>query len=355
MKKILKTIACVLAVLVLLVAGYAAYVFLAYNRLEDNLTLSVENNPAQTATADDAFTVVSWNLGFGAYSDDYSFFMDGATESRAYSQEAVYDNIGSALARLQEMDADFVFLQEIDTDGTRAYHVDQRALVVDAMPEYGTVFAQNYDSPYLFYPVFSPIGANKSGQMTLSRYHMTDALRRSLPIESGFMKLFDLDRCYSVTRVPLENGKELCLFCAHLSAYTSGGAVTDRQIEMLTAQMLEEYEKGNYVVCGGDFNRDLLGNSSAVFGVEGGDASWAIPFPTELVPEGLTLVAPLDASNPVPSCRQADSAYQPGTSFVLTVDGFLVSDNVTLESSEVIDTGFAWSDHNPVTMTIRLN
>ena len=40
---------------------------------------------------------------------------------------------------------------------------------------------------------------------------------------------------------------------------------------------------------------------------------------------------------------------------MLTVDGFLVSDNVTAESAAVIDTGFAWSDHNPVVMTFTLN
>ena len=40
--------------------------------------------------------------------------------------------------------------------------------------------------------------------------------------------------------------------------------------------------------------------------------------------------------------------------FVVTVDGFLVSDNVTVEDALVLDTGFKWSDHNPVYMDFVL-
>ena len=87
-------------------------------------------------------------------------------------------------------------------------------------------------------------------------------MRRSLPIETGIMKLVDLDRCYSVSRVPMENGRELVLYNLHLSAYTSDGTIATEQLQMLCADMLAEYENGNYCVAGGDFNKDLLGNSA---------------------------------------------------------------------------------------------
>ena len=50
------------------------------------------------------------------------------------------------------------------------------------------------------------------------------------------------------------------------------------------------------------------------------------------------------------------SEYQrlPQQELRLTVDGFLVSPNVEAAESEVIDLGFANSDHNPVRMTFRL-
>ena len=55
----------------------------------------------------------------------------------------------------------------------------------------------------------------------------------------------------------------------------------------------------------------------------------------------------------MPSCRNADQPYSE-SDFVVTVDGFLVSDNVTVEDALVLDTGFKWSDHNPVYMDFVL-
>lgn len=73
----------------------------------------------------------------------------------------------------------------------------------------------------------------------------------------------------------------------------------------------------------------------------------------ELIPDFMQLIAPFDEKNPVPSCRNADQPYSE-SDFVVTVDGFLVSDNVTVEDALVLDTGFKWSDHNPVYMDFIL-
>ena len=42
------------------------------------------------------------------------------------------------------------------------------------------------------------------------------------------------------------------------------------------------------------------------------------------------------------------------TSFTITVDGFLISENIELIKSKVIDTAFKYSDHNPFYMTFVL-
>ena len=53
-------------------------------------------------------------------------------------------------------------------------------------------------------------------------------------------------------------------------------------------------------------------------------------------------------------CRNADGPYAAGQSFVLTVDGFLLSDNVEALDCAVTDLAFANSDHNPVILRFRL-
>ena len=131
--------------------------------------------------------------------------------------------------------------------------------------------------------------------------------------------------------------------------------ISVEQLKLLLSDMQAEYEKGNYCVAGGDFNKDLLGDSARWFGEADQDYTWAQPLPEGILDgTGITLAAPLDENAPVPSCRNADAPYHEGQ-YVLTVDGFLVSGNVTVEEATVIDTGFAHSDHNPVSLTFTLN
>ena len=152
----------------------------------------------------------------------------------------------------------------------------------------------------------------------------------------------------------MDGGRELVLYNLHLSAYTSDGTIATEQLSLLLRDMQREYEKGNWCVAGGDFNKDLLGDSAQYFGAADQAYSWAQPIPDETFDGfAVRLVAPLDEQNPVPSCRNADGPYHEGQ-YVLTVDGFMVSANVTVEQADVIDTGFESSDHNPVQMTFRL-
>ena len=124
---------------------------------------------------------------------------------------------------------------------------------------------------------------------------------------------------------------------------------------MLCADLLAEYESGNYCVAGGDFNKDLLGASGEIFGVAGGENdTWAQPIPEGTIPDGLSLVAPFDPAHPVASCRTANEPYNEETTFRVTVDGFLVSDNVEAVSAAVVDAGYRYSDHNPVYMDFLL-
>jgi len=351
----LKIALIVLLALIVLVGAYVAYVLISYHRRPDNETLEVYR-PSMTARADtgETYRIISWNIGFGAYEDDYGFFMDGGTESWAWSKERLLDNLDRIGDLLVSQTADFLLVQEIDYDSTRSYHVDEWTMLRERLEGYASDFAVNYDSPFLFYPITQPHGASRSGIGTFSRFPVESALRRSLPVEEGLTKLLDLDRCYSVSRLPLESGGELVLYNFHLSAYTSDGTIATEQLRMLLADMQAEVEAGNWCIAGGDFNKDILGDSSVYFGKSDIEYTWAQPIPAEVF-DGvdITLVTPLDESAPVPSCRNADGPYHPGQ-YVLTIDGFLVSPNVTVESAGVLDTQFQYSDHNPVTMTFTL-
>ena len=343
----------ILLALVLIAAAYIAYVFIAYHRIGSiQLFPDPDHNssPEKQIAAGEPLEITSWNIGFGAYEADYGFFMDGGHESWAWSKERLDANLKKISALLAEQGSDLYLIQEVDMDSTRSYHFDERKYLTGALPSMTAVSAQNYDSPFLMYPFYQPHGASKSCLMTFTNANVTEARRVELPIENGFTKFLDLDRCYSVQYIPANDGKQLVLYNFHLSAYTSDGTIATEQLKLLLADMQREYDKGNYCIAGGDFNKDLLGDSTKIFGVEGAEYSWAQPIPPETF-DGVntSLIAPFNEAKPVPSCRNADSAYHKGQ-YVITVDGFLVSDNVTVLDADVIDTGFACSDHNPVQM-----
>ncbi len=360
MKKLLQIAGALLLAVLLVLGGYVGYLFAAYTRIEDNVTIPIVDRGAETepAEAGREYRVLSWNIGFGAYEADFGFFMDGGTESRAWSKERLTENLAGIGTFLAAQDADLLLLQEVDFDSDRSYHVDEPELLrtFDGLAEKTqSALAVNYHSPYLFYPFTKPHGASNSGLLTMTKLSAASATRRSLPVETGVMKFLDLDRCYSVTRIPVTNGKTLCLYNLHLSAYTSDGTIADTQLELLLADMQTEYEAGNYVVGGGDFNKDLLaGGSESHFGVSTEGYTWAQAIRFDLLAQtDMQLIAPEGKDAPVPTCRNADGPYHAGQ-LVLTVDGFLVSPNVSVIASEAIDTGFQRSDHNPVAMTICL-
>ena len=355
MKRALKVTGIIVAALLALVLAYLLYVVLSYNRIPDMQELQPLGNAAEEyARLNRSYTIVTQNCGFGAYSPDFTFFMDGGTQSWGKSRESVIENIDLAAEKVLSFDPDFVFLQEIDTDSTRSYHVDQRAQLTEKFDGFAQVSAVNYHSAFLMYPLTQPHGASNACLMTFSRTGITSALRRSLKISDGFSKLLDLDRCYSVSRVPVENGRELVLYNVHTSAYGGSDEIRISQITQLTQDMLSEYQKGNYCVCGGDFNHDFTGDSTIVLGGDSmGEFGWAQPFPTELLPEGISQCLAYDDDTLIATCRNCDVPYGPDCQ-TFVVDGFLVSDNVRVLELHNVDAGFLYSDHNPVMLRFAL-
>ncbi|MFR8854443.1 MAG: endonuclease/exonuclease/phosphatase family protein [Oscillospiraceae bacterium] len=356
MKKALKIGGGIIGAVLLLLLGYVIYVFAAYDRIEDNQELSVQagSDAKSSVPTGTPLNITSWNIGFGAYTDDYSFFMDGGEYSRGFSEDIVGETVEKMASDLAEMDSDFYLVQEVDVDATRSYHINEYDIITRPFSSMSKVYAQNYDSPYLFYPILEPHGKSVAGIVTMSDYSITSSLRRSLPIQSGFAKFLDLDRCYSISRIPADNGKELILINFHLSAYTTDPTVAESQLKMLYSDITAEYEKGNYVICGGDFNKDLLRDSGLYSSFRGRDYRLGLSLFLMTRCRKVSVIAPYNEDNPVASCRNADKPWDPSTNFQLTIDGFIISDNVQCVQSDVIDKQFACSDHNPVYMNFIL-
>ncbi|MDO4454197.1 MAG: endonuclease/exonuclease/phosphatase family protein [Eubacteriales bacterium] len=357
--KFLKIAGKILLILVILIVLYALYVILTYHRIEDNLLLEIhppvtQENSDDTVQLNTDYRIISYNIGFGAYSPDFTFFMDGGKSSVAKSRDSVIELVTGAAKTAQKENVDFAIFEEVDLDSTRSHHVNQIDLLSQSFADYYYQYSINYDSAFLMVPPWEPHGKSLSSLAFYSRFPITSAIRRSFPIASGFSKFLDLDRCYSVSRIPVSDGKELCIYSVHMSAYGNDASVREGQMKMLMEDMKTERALGNYIVCGGDFNHNM--NKSAE--EDDSTPSWAHPFPREYLPDSFVNVMDLlpeeVQQNMAKSSRNTDIPYDPKQSFVVTLDGFLISDNIVCKDFEILDTGFAYSDHNPVVMTFEL-
>lgn len=375
-KKIIKIVcivlACIVALFALVLGIYVAYVALQYYRIDDNQTLGIENVREETVRTDETYSLLSYNLGFGAYSPEYSFFMDTGEMNDGTKVTGIYakgmnkadveKNVGGQLAVSKAQNADFYFFQEVDVKAHRSYKINMYERARAEFGQYCAVYAENFHTANLLYPFNNPIGKTNAGILTLSRYNTERAVRRSFPITENFIdKLFDLDRCFAVHYLPVDGSeKQLVLINVHMSAYDEGGTIRARQLEMLNAVLAEERAKGNYVIAGGDFNHCLIADrfdskeeALQYFKSEQKTPDWvknSVLTQAEIT-DGFQIAASLNAA----TCRGADIPYEAGVNYTTVIDGFLVSDNVTIVSEQTVDTQYAYSDHNPVLLRFTLN
>lgn len=362
LKRMLIILGAILLVFVLLVGAYILYMQLNYYRIEDNLPLEISRNTAHRLATEEEYTAVTYNVGFGAYDQAYSFFMDtgkmadgtpvAGKYSRARSKENAMKNTLGSVEAVVGLSPDFLLLQEVDVKATRSYQINQKEIVEQAFPDYASAFALNFHAPYMIYPFLEPHGSVEAGLLSLSKYSLTSATRISYPVDQSFFtKFFDLDRCFTLLRYPVSNGKELVMINTHMSAYDEGGIVRAEQLKLLNSTMKSEVEKGNYVIVGGDFNHALAGTIDA-FPTEQMLPEWVFELNNQDLTEGMSIAAAVNDKQ-VPTCRSCDIPYTKGVNYTSVLDGFLISDNVVAVVQN-IDIDFLYSDHNPVKLTFRL-
>ncbi len=351
MRKALKTIGIVLLAVVILAGGLIGYLTITEFRpasVQD--AAQTAGQTSATLRAGESIRVLTFNTGYAGLDKSQDFFMDGGSGvSPTGGRAKVEENLAGILAAIQEANAQIVLLQEVDQSSVRTNRIDETAYY-QQNTGLNAAYAVNYQCGFVPFPL-PPIGAVKSGVLTLSAYQPAQAQRQSLPVPFKWpIRVANLKRCLLVERIPVaDNGRELVLINLHLEAYDDGeGKVA--QTRQLLDFIHQEYEKGNYVIAGGDFNQTFEGVQRFGGSWEG---KWTPGvFTEDELPQGVRLV--YDPS--LPTCRSLDQAYtgdRDNHVFYL-IDGFLVTDNVQVEDVHTVDLDFAYSDHNPMLMQVTL-
>ena len=388
--KILCGVGIVIGALLLIVILFFGWMTAVEYRPDDveKVDIDTVTGTGGPLTEGSQINIMTWNIGYGALGDNADFFMDGGESVMTATPERMDVNLAGLVGLMSSTDPDVLFLQEVDLNSKRSYNRDELTFIKGEMvrlsdfdwdnyldnytgeaaetepetdednPGFNSTFAYNFKVKYVPYPVPDTIGQVEGGIATISKYEVSDAERISLPCPFSWpVRTANLKRCLLVDRVPVKDengndtGKELVLVNLHLEAYDDGEG-KKAQTEQLRDFLQAEYDKGNYVIAGGDFNQSFSNIDTSMY-------------PSQ---EGLWHCGQIDTSvfsddwlfemdNTTPTCRSLDKAYQGADkdSFqYYMIDGFIVSKNISVDSLQTMNYLFTATDHNPVLMTVTL-
>ena len=352
MKRFLKVLLIIVLVIVAAAAGLIAWLSIAEYKPEnvEQLDFTTRDENAPALPQGESLTVLSWNIGYGGPGSNADFFMDGGENVKSSDRVRVESNLLNIRELLYGGNVpDLVLLQEVDTNSSRTYSIDQSACLAGA----NAAHALNYSCPFVPYPL-PPIGRVNSGLLTTTMYDIDSSERISLPCPFDWpVSTANLKRCLLVSYLPIEgSSSKLVIVNLHLEAYDDGeGKIA--QTKQLREFIQSEYEKGNYVIAGGDFNQVFPGGIEKYPNEH--PELWEPGIITEdIMPEGWSLAYDLET----PSCRLLNQPYDPedieNTQYYV-IDGFIISPNVELISVETLDAGFELADHNPVQLKVKLS
>lgn len=368
MKKILKVLLVLLIVVIVFGAGFILALQLFEYRPDDVTELNVsysDVSEGNNLSLNTNIKVLTFNTGYASLSETEDFVMDGGQKGRMDTQAEVETNLEGISSILIRENADIVLLQEVDVDSKRSYEIDQLAHYQDILGT-SSVLAYNYRCIFVPFPLSlsQMMGKVNSGIATFSEYYYEDAERIQLPGSFSWpINLANLKRCILITRFSVESSdKELVVINVHLSAYDDG-TMRLEETQALQAIMIDEYSNGNYVIVGGDFNQtfpdgviDDTGDTVEFLYPLSDSSIWQAP---PLNSEGFienNFQFGVDESTP--TCRLLDKPLdlvdESNNQYYL-IDGFIVSENITITSVETLDESFKYSDHNPVVMNISLD
>ncbi len=347
MKKFLTICGIMLGVVVLAFGSFLVFMTLDDYKPAPIETVEVKGEGRPLPDSSDEFTFLIWNIGYSGLGAQSDFFFDGGTGVRQSEEvtRGYLEGITQYLAGQGQID--FILLQEVDVDSRRSWHINQDEAIRKVLPDAVSAFAINYKTRFVPQPVSNPYGKCLGGLMSLSPFKPSASTRIALEPDAKWpVGLFMLDRCLLEWRYPLASGRELVVYNLHLSAYDDG-TVKQTQMDTLKALFTREYEKGNFVIAGGDWNQAPPGYQSSLPGVA---ATVQMNVPTDFPAPGWQWAY----DTTFPTNRKLNEPYVAGTTGIDVIDFYLVSPNVEVITTQVDDLGFAYSDHQPVKLTIRL-
>ena len=316
--------------------------------------VKVESTITNKVDKSQEIKLLTWNVGYGALDEKQDCYWDGGKGVTGESKEVVEKNMAAMGSKIKEIDPDIFFVQEADLNSRRSFYVNELKFLQDNFTEdkYNNTYACNFKAGVVPLPLYNMTGKVEAGIASFSKYQVNKAQRVQLPIPFSWpVSLFNLKRCLLVNRSAIEGSdKELVTINLHLEAYDDGEGKAN-QLKMMMDIMQEEYNKGNYVIAGGDFNQTFSTVDLTKYPKLN---DWVCPVINAADYPDFSF----NMDDTTPTCRSLYKTYYDSDKAhhqYYMIDGFITSNNIAVNQIETIGLEFKNTDHNPVVMSISLN
>ncbi len=295
--------------------------------------------------------IFSWNIEGAIIPASADNYRVGGTMTRP-EKETYQDAIQGVIDIAgQYAFADILLFQTVDTSSGRSFYINQHEMIASVLPEHGHGFSLNNFSPFVAWPVFTPEGKIESGISMFSKLPFENFSRVALP--QVYLPVYDpftSTPCFQYARFSLRNGTYLVVLNISNSIFEMHPQHRLTQMLLIKSLMLDEYQRGNFVVAGGSWYLCPVGYKLAGFETGHKGSIFSSYMDKDFFPYGWQYAF----DNQSPGYRWADTTYLNEQSKVSIVDYFIVSPNVEIHNCKTLNQDFLHSNHNPLMLEIYI-
>lgn len=327
--------------IIILFVFYLLFVVLVNKSSKPSTKITILNEPKNiVGFLEKEISITIWNIGYAGLGKNSDFITDGGKRFFPPSYSEVKKNLAGIKKLLKNLSSDIYMLQEVSEKSPLSFLIPVRAQIIYLFPKFLAVFRGDIASKYLPWPL-----KVNHGTLTIAKARSLSNRVVNLPFEPNLM-LGVLKRNYGllVTHFAIKNSdKQWVIVNLHLSAFDENGATRQKQFDAVFAFAQEEYQKGNYVILGGDWNMELT-KSDFAHKTDKKHLFWRIEFPANHLPKGWKI----GVDKKTPTVRTNYKPYIKGENHTSIIDGFIISPNVKINSVNTLDLNFEHTDHQPV-------
>lgn len=331
--------------------------------VEPAVPYASRSNETASAPAPSSLRLMNYNLKFAGGRID--FFFDCHGDRVLMSRAEVIRNLQGLAAKINQVDPDVLFVQEVDVNSKRAAFVDQLSWLLEHTALRFAYYASQWKADFI---PSDGLGAVDSGNAILSKYPLANGRRVALALrrdQGSLERYFYLRRNLLVVDLVIPDREPIALVGVHTEAYAKDGTKRlhierfKRELDLLGARGL--------VVGAGDLNTLPPGSehvsgfddSACTEDYEADDYSlegeWLASLYEGYQPETALSEYQADNARYFTHTTRADAFWNRKLDYLFTNGSFMAGSAVTHQDES--SGGWATmplSDHAPVSVTLEL-